>query len=932
MMNTEPLLRTKTTIPPTRKGFIPRPRLVARINEGVKGPLTLLCTPAGFGKTELLAEWAAESRVPTAWLTLSAEDNDYVRFFRYLSSALQEVEPRLSEAVLDYLQTEESKRVEMATLLINEISSIPKDLVLVLDEFHVLEDPSIIGAFNFLLKNLPPNLHLMISCRSETALDLALLRGRGLITEIGVDDLRLTHEETAQFCHQTMGLQLSAEAVQALEERTEGWVIGLQLAALSVRSRSDPNVPLQGFHGDAHYVVEFLGQEVLNRQSDDMRQFLLRCSILDVLSGSLCEAVAELNAVAGYGTRMLDQLEHLNLFVTPLDEQHHWFRFHNLFAEFLRHMLMKTHATEIPLLHKRAATWFEQHSNLDEAFKHGLATGDMEWTLVLIDRNIETLLESGEVSTLTYWTRKLPREHLHQRPRLGLAFAWGLAVTHQLDEARYWVDDVQRTLDAQGKEPGQPQFTYPGDNLPQPSLGELALVRSMMALISGDFQHAAEYSRIAVSNLREGNPFIRSFLSLEESMACIFSGDTSKSIDALSETIALARRANNPFVLIVATCQLAEMQMLQGRLSQAFVTLQRARLMAVGRDERPLGLAGIIDTGLGEILRERNQLEQAKAHLEHGRRLSQTAWWVSSLEGTIALARLLQIQGDLSTAHALLEEAFRLSLSEESGQWDAISVAATRVRLALQRGDLPTARRRREQSRLRDFQLDANLEDYPYHISEYLLLTQARYDLAVGQAAGDALHLRQVLERLQSLLPKAEQFTRVTSQIEILVLVAMVEDALGQGDQAVRTLLRALALGEAEDYRRIYLDEGRVIAELLARCLDAQRQSGAYYPSLQYIESLLEVCRREAGMQTPSAKSGAGAAAKTEDDFAIFLSARELEVLSLIAAGKSNEEIAAQLYLALNTVKRHASNIYDKLEVKKRTEAVAKARKLGLIS
>jgi LuxR family maltose regulon positive regulatory protein len=928
-MNTGLLLRTRFSVPPTRPGFVRRLRLTDRINAGVKGPLTLLSAPAGFGKTQLLAEWAAESPDPIAWLTLSAEDNDYVRFFQYLSSAFQEVEPRLSEAILDYLQTAESNRLEMAVLLINEVSAIPKHVVLVVDEYHVLENSSIIADFNFLLNNLPPNLHLVIASRSEQSLDLANLRARGLVTEIGADELRLTHEEVMQFFHQTMQLQLPPETIRALDERTEGWVTGLQLAALSLRNRSDTSGVVRCFQGDAHYLVDFLGQEVLNRQTEEVRQFLLRCSILEVLSGSLCEAVTELDPVPGYGSRMLDQLERLNLFVTPLDEQHQWFRFHNLFAEFLRHTLMETHAAELPLLHKRAATWFEQHGNLDEAFKHGLATGDMDWALILIDRNIETLLESGEVATLTYWTKKLPREHLHKRPRLGLAYAWGLAVTHQLDEARFWLEDVQQAVDARGTEPSQPTFTYPGDSLPQPSQGELALVRSRLALSIGDFQQAVEYSSMAVSYLKDGNPFIKSFLSLEETMACIFSGDTSKAMGALSETVAFARRANNLFVLIVATCQLAEMQMLQGRLSQAFATLQKARLLAVGSGERPLGLAGIIDNGLGEILRERNQLEQAKEHLEHGRRLSQTAWWVSSLEGTISLVRLLQSQGDFSTAQTLLEEAFRMALSEESSQWDAISVAATAVRLASQRGDLSAARRWWEQSHLRDFQPDVSLESYPYHVFEYLMLTQARYDLAVGQNAGDTLRLHQALERLQAILPQAEQFKRVSSQIESLVLRAIIEYELGEGDQAVQTLLKALALGEAEDYRRIYLDEGRVMAELLARCVDEQQQSGAYYPSLQYIESLLEVCRQENGMRTPTARSGV--AAKTQDDFTIFLSARELEVLSLIAAGKSNEEIAAQLYLALNTVKRHASNIYDKLEVKKRTEAVAKARQLGLI-
>lgn len=930
-MNTGLLLRTKISIPPTRPGYVRRPRLTARIHAGVKGSLTLLSAPAGFGKTQLLAEWAAENANPIAWLTLSPEDNDDARFFRYLSSAFQEVEPRLSEAILDYMQTAEQSRVEMATLLINEISTISKDFILVMDEYHVLEDSSIIASLNFLLKNLPPNLHLVIASRSEPSLDLALLRARGQVTDIGAEDLRLTHEEIGQFFNQTMRLQLPTEVILTLEESTEGWVIGLQLAALSLHSPSEASELLRGVHGDAHYLVDFLAQEVLERQPEEVRQFLLRSAILDVLSGPLCEAVLEWDSALGYGTRMLDQLEHLNLFVTPLDEQHQWFRFHNLFAEFLRHMLTETHAAEIPLLHKRAATWFEQHGNRDEAFRHGLASGDMEWAANLMDRNIEALLELGEVSTLTYRTQKLPRKYIRERPRLGLAYAWGLIASHQLDDARFWLDDVQQTLNILDEEQRPPTPTITDKSLPQPWYGELALVRSRLALITGDFQKAAEYSREAVGYLEAGNPFIKSFLFLEESMTSFFSGDTSRAIDALYETMTIARRANNRFVLIVATCQLAEMQMLQGRLSQAFVTLQKARLLAVGPEERPLPLAGIVDNGLGEILRERNHLEEAKEYLERGRQLTQAEWAPSSMEAVVSLVRLLQSQGNVSESQALIAEAFELALSAENSQWDEVSIAATAVRLALQRSDLAAAHRWWEQSRLRDFRSDISLENYPYHVFEYLLLTQARYDLAVGQNAGDALRLKQAAELLQSLLPKAEQFRRVSSQIEILVLQAMIEYALGEDDQAVHTLLSALALGEAEDYRRIYLDEGRVMAELLARSLDEQRQSGAYSPSLQYIESLLEACQQEVGLQADAAKSGVGATVKTQDDFTIFLSARELEVLALIAAGKSNQEIAEQLYLALNTVKRHASNIYNKLAVKKRTEAIAKARQLGLI-
>ena len=453
-MNAEPvLLRPKIRIPPTHPEFIRRPRLTDRINLGVKGPLTVLSAPAGFGKTQALVEWARQSIYPVAWLTLSPEDNDILRFYRYVISALQVVEPHLGEETLGYLLSSASSHLEAGlAYLANEIFTLGRDIALVLDDYHLIDDPSLVASLYFPVAHLPSNLHLVIASRGDARLDIAPLRAKGQVSELGTDELRLTNEEIGQFFKQTMHYTLPPTTIQALAERTEGWVVALQLAALSLRNQPDPTRLLERFHGDAHYMVDFLAQEVLDRQSDEVRRFLLRSSILDVLSGSLCEAVVEPDAPSGYGTTMLRRLERLNLFLTPLDERHQWYRFHNLFADFLRHMLMETNAAEIPLLHRRAATWFEQRGNLDEAFKHGSASGDMEWAANLIDRNIEAIVKSGEISPLIYWTQKLPREQLHQRPRLGLAYAWGLVATHQLDEARFWLEDVQRTLDVPGKE------------------------------------------------------------------------------------------------------------------------------------------------------------------------------------------------------------------------------------------------------------------------------------------------------------------------------------------------------------------------------------------------------------------------------------------------------------------------------------------------
>ncbi len=931
-----PPLETKISVPLLPPEFVHRPRLTNRIDRGVRGPLTLLSAPAGFGKTSLVVEWAAQSSLPVAWLTLSREDNDLVRFFRYFANALAQVDVRLGEEALGFFQSTTNSGLETGlTLLINEISALPNDIALVLDEFHVMEDAAVHQGLDFMLKHMPHHLHLIIASRTEPALDLAFLRAKGWVTELGADDLRFAGEEISRFFHQTMGLELPPETLQALEERSEGWITALQLAAISLRNQSDALTMLASLQGDAHVLVDFLSEEVLYRQSEQVRQFLLRSSILDILCGPLCEAVVDPESPSGFGASMLGRLEHANLFLMPLDQKHEWFRYHPLFADFLHHVLHETQIAEAPLLHKRAAAWFEQHDNHDEAFKHALASGDGKWAADLIERNVETLIKAGDLLALTRWIGKLPSEIIDQRPRLSLAYVWGLIAAYQLDHARFWLDRVEQSVIERRQGGETPRDPAESSGLWN-TQGGLAICRSMLALISGDFQQAAESSRAGVGYLQRDNPFIQSMLLLEDSLYLALLGDTSRAIETLRETARIARGANNLLVLIVATCELAEMQAMQGHLSQALVTLQRAQFMALAPDGNPLPLAGIVDNAIGEILRERDLLKEAREYLERGRHLTQAWWSLSSLDGLVSLARLLQSQRDIDGSQALIDEASRLALSTESSQWDDVFVSIVAARLALQRNDLVTATRWMGKSGMLDVYSNASPESYPYHVYEFVRLTQARYLLAIGRSTADASQLHLALELLQSLLPRVEQFQRVTSRIEIQVLQAMTEHALGQADQAAGRLLSALALGEPEDYRHIFLDEGQPMADLLARCLRAQQESGGYLPSRGYIASLLEAIRPADGavqVLPPAAEKQTGPTrARTEEGFPISLSAREMEVLALIAEGKSNQEIAAQLYLSLNTVKRHAYNIYAKLEVGKRTHAVSKARRLGLIS
>jgi LuxR family maltose regulon positive regulatory protein len=909
--------------------------------------LTLLAAPAGFGKTQLLLEWTRETRLSVAWLTLDSDDNDLSRFFRYLIGAMQNLEARLGEEALDFTQSSIEAGLEAGlTLLINELSSIPKDFALVLDDFNVLENPAVLQGVNFLLKYLPPNLHLVIASRSEPELDLAFLRAKGRLVELGADELRFTDEEVVQYFQQAVGLELPPETVQALEERTDGWITALQMAAISLRHQADPTLYLANLQGDAHYLVEFLAEEVLDRQPEEMRQFLLRSSILGSLSGPLCEAVVTPDAQPGYGAVMLNRLEHAHLFTTALDEKHEWFRYHPLFADFLRQVEAEVNPTEIPGLHKRAALWLEGNGNLREAFRHALASGDMEWATDLIERNALPMINMGEVTALARWIGRLPDDITRQRPPLILAYAWALIVTHQPDLAQDWLDELRRLLDQHEKQTAAAPIlddlgSVAGFEKVNWSIirGGLALCESYLAMARGDMEQAAELSQQATGYLYDerayySSTYFRSIVALNDSISSILSGDTQKAIESTRAATRIARQANNQFVMIIAGCALADMQALQGQLSKAWETLQRVQYWAQGPEGKPLPLAGLVDMALGEILLEHDLLEEARDYLERGVRLTRSMWYIGSLHGVISLARLRQAMGDIPGTLEVIEEAERMALSTDASEWDDVVAAVVAVRLALQRDDLASAELWWKKGGFPDLNTPIALENYPYHVFEYLLLTQAKFLLIKGQETGRAGDLQQAAELFEMLLLEAERLQRVTSQIQILVQQAMLQSAL-RDEGAAKTLLRALALGEPEGYRRVYLDEGRRLADLLRQCRSVQQESGSHLPSLAFLDSLLEAIQRtETGRefdQRPDKGRASPTTAHLEDGLPISLSAREMEVLALIAEGKSNQEISAELYLALNTVKRHVYNIFAKLEVKKRTQAVSKARQLGLI-
>jgi len=878
-----------------------------------------------------------------AWLTLEEDDNDLVRCFRYLIHTLQVLQTELGEEALEYVQSTRSTGLEMALiLLINEVSGLPGHVALVLDELQAIHDEHILHGLEFLLEHLPPNLHLVIASRGEPSIDLPRLRARRWLVEITGDDLRFTSQEVAAFFEQSMALRLSPDVVKPLEERTDVWITALQMAALSLRHHPDQASLMANLKGDAHYLVHFLAEEVLNKQSDEIQQFLLRTSVLDQLTGPLCEYVARPDAYPGYGAVILNRLEHANLFLIAIDEKHEWFRYHHLFADFLRHMQSGSVPTETAELRKRAAAWYEQRGDLDQAIQYALASGDGEWAVDLIERNFETLLRTGEVFSLTRWIGRLPVDVIRRRLHLRLTYAWGLVLTYQLDEAIVWIGDLKHTIDQiehEARGSGQ------AARLDGPTLrnlrGGVSICQSTLAFLQGDLKQASAYSKLALEDLQDGTPFTRSMLALEESIYHIYSGDTQKAIEALRNTARLARQAHNLSIMILATCQLSEMQAMQGRMTQAQATLQKARYMGLSPSGQPLPITGMIDINQGVILLEQNRLDEARACLERGLGATQAMLSIGSMDGIIALARLRQAQGDLNGSRALIQEGSRIALSTESSQWDDIIISAAAARLALQRDEMAEALQTWREACLPAIAEPLALENYPYQIYEYLLLAQARMLLAIGRGGPDLLPLRRALGLLEPLMQEAVRLKRLTTQIEIMLLRALAYQALGQEKEAVRAAAEALGLGELEGYRRIYLDEGRPLAGLVARCIEAGAPSGmgqgAYLPTAAFLAELL--AEFEAGTRAWQAENKARepaaealpAAFTGDDGFTGLLSAREVEVLNLIASGQSNQEISARLCLSLNTVKRHAYNSYAKLGVSKRTQAVAAARRLGLI-
>ncbi len=934
-----PILATKLYIPRLRPNVVIRPRLIGRLNAGLHGKLTLIAAPAGFGKTTLVSEWVEGIKRPTAWLSLDEEDNDPTRFLTYLIAALQTIVPTIGEGVSGVLQSPQPPPTEaILTALLNEITTLPDHFVLVLDDYHVIDAQAVDQALTFLLDHLPPHMHLVIATREDPSLPLARLRAGGHLTELRAVDLRFTTSEATEFLNQVMGLSLSAADIAALKDHTEGWIVGLQLAALSMQGHQDVPGFIQAFAGDHRYIVDYLVEEVLQRQPEPIRNFLLQTSILDRLSGPLCDAVTGQEE----GNARLEALERGNFFVVALDDRRHWYRYHHLFAEVLSAHLMAEQPDQVTTLHRRASAWYEQQGSVVDAVRHALAAEDFERVADLIERAVPAMRQSRQEATVLGWLQALPDQVVRTRPVLSVHYAGALLLSGKFEGVEARLLDAERWLDTKVDTNASAALAPSAEMVVVDEvefrglLSTIAMYRAASALAVGDVANTMKYARRVLDLVPEDDHLRRGSAEGLLGLAYWTSGDLEVAYRLYADCMTRVQRVGHISDAIGCSIALADIRMAQGRLREAMSIYERALQLATGQGAHVLRGAADMHVGMSELHLERDDLDAATQHLQRSKELGEHMGLPQNrYRWRVAMARLREAEGDLDGALDLLHEAERLYMSDFFPNVRPIAALKTRVWVMQGRVDeaLGWARER-----------GLTVEDDLSYLHEYEHITLARVLLARSTSNRTNRSIPEAVGLLKRLLQAAEEGKRTGSIIEILVLQALAYQMQGDIAAALVPLERALALAEPEGYVRIFVDEGPPMALLLAKLHEHSRKrprATSTNVPLAYIERLLALLRGERAARPGDveAQEGSSPAATSSPSVPTPaqplldpLTERELEVLRLIAAGNSNREIAARLVLALSTVKSYVNTIYSKLQVESRTQAVARARALHLLS
>ncbi len=901
-----PILATKLYIPPPRAKAVSRPRLIEQLNAGLRSgrKLSLVSASAGFGKTTLVSEWVAQSGLPVAWLSLDEGDNDPVRFISYLIAALQSIKSGIGESLLAALQSHQPPSTEaILTALLNEIADSLNDFLFVLDDYHVIDSKPVDEALSFLVEHQPLQMRLVIATREDPSLPLARLRVRSQLIEIRVTDLRFTPAEAAEFLNHMMGLNLSERDIAALESRTEGWIAGLQLAALSMQGHAsrDSASFIKSFTGSHRFVLDYLIEEVLGQQSEKIQIFLLRTSILDQMCGSLCDAV--LLDPATSGREILEQLERANLFIVPLDNERRWYRYHHLFGDLLRQRLGQPQ--ELAQYHQRASEWYEANNDLPKAFHHALAANDFERAAHLaenawqgMERNFQTLAWLG-------WVKKLPDAAIFSRPWLCVEVGWAYSDVGELEPSETFLQNAERAL--AGKTDQEEFKSIPG---------VIALIRAGNAQINGDLAETVRYAELSVRLAPENDSLTRAQAAITLGFTRWATGDVEASLHAMQTWVDDMQKLGNQMYVLASAFVVADMQVILGRLGEAEKTLHRTIRKAEAFGHEAEAITAHQHLGLAMIAHERGDDIVATQRLQTAAELGQRSTLIDwAHRWNLAQARLKESDGELDSALRCLDDAERDYIKNPIPIMQPI--AAHKARVHLRQGRLDKA-----QAWVRERKL--SVQDEASYLGEYEHLTLVRTRLAERSFEG----VNDLLERLLAL---AESQKRMGSVIEILLTQALVHQAQGNHSESLAALERTLTLTEPEGYIRVYVDEGKPMQLLIS---DFQlKNPNRAHPLHGYVDRILNFFPQQVEDTTKSKvvnPKHLHLAQVQVSEIADPLSERELEVLQLLRSELSGPEIAERLIVSLNTLRTHTKNIFNKLGVTSRRAAVRRAEELDL--
>jgi LuxR family maltose regulon positive regulatory protein len=898
-----PILVTKLFIPPTRAELVRRPGLIEGLNDGLDRKLTLLSAPAGFGKTTLVSHWVENlgdnidgQPIRAAWLSLDEDDNDPVRFLTYFIATLnhhKDADAELGQGALSMLQSPQPPSVNnILTLLINELAANSEKIIFVLDDYHLIESEPVHQALAFLLENLPPQLHLVIATRQDPHLPLGRLRARDQLTELRAADLRFTSSEAADFLNQVMGLNLSPGDIAELDTRTEGWIAGLQLAALSMQGRKARTGFIKSFTGGHRLVVDFLIEEVLGQQPESIQDFLLQTSVLNRLTGPLCDALT------GYdnGQQTLEALDRSNLFIVPLDEKRRWYRYHQLFADLLRQRLRQTQPELLPILHLRASEWFKNQGLHRQAMKHSLDGRDYQSAAELIRAIAIDVIHQGQHTTVTGWIDALPEKFVNAHPYLCVLHARALQLTGDLETSESRLIDAENAMDNQN---------YQVDETDNSIRGLIHSCRAYSSFMIGDHDQTISHAQQALDRLPDSETLMRAQTALYLGVAYRYKGQLRAALDVYNEILPTTQSLGGNSIAVLCYLHLGDLHSEMAQLNRAKELYDDALKFTERHTGHPdMPFTGYVYVSIGRIFRQWNQLEEAYHYTNKGLALCRD-WNVADILAfsCLELAYIQQVLGNDELALVYLREANRIFDSISS--WGGKIAAAHQVKFDLARGDVGSAE---SWVQTNDLDIDGGFE---FHREiEYLVLVRVYI----------------ALERFDEARTLADRIIRIAQDIgknqtvlEGLILLALVLSTQGENDQALVPLEKALSIGEPGGYIRIFVDEGPQMAQLLYEAL---------YRGIMpdYVHRLLAAF--------PIAEPEGAASTKSQVDQSGLiepLSDRELEVLHLIAEGLTNPEIAARLYLSIHTVKTHTRNIYGKLNVHNRTQAIAQAKAFGLL-